>query len=148
MKSLIWLPLLFGFSLAHAQLETAFVGPDTLGIKHDFYLPILYFEPNTTILTNANQEDLGYIAFMLYLNPQLTLRLRADGRYKRFENKQRRLNRKRVNHIARILRKEYDLPRNRVIKLPNRPWLFRSAREPKGHDLVHQRVICEVLWDR
>ncbi|MEO1448885.1 MAG: hypothetical protein AAFV07_05115 [Bacteroidota bacterium] len=92
-------------------------------------------------------EDLFYVASMLEGHPEMKLRLRTDGLYRRFDNRQRRLNRARVNKIVRRLKKEYGIKKSRIIKIYHQPWQYRGARAIEPPPLVYRRVVCECVWD-
>lgn len=131
-----------------AQLPSFFFAVDTAGARNSCSLPMLYFEHDRTAMDPMALEDLTYVAAMLESNPEMKLRLRTDGLYRRFDNRQRRLNRARVNRIVRRLKKDFDIKKSRIIKIYHQPWQYRGARAAEPPALVYRRVVCECIWDR
>ena len=147
MARFIFLVVFLGtFLPSFAQYEMDFLGMDTLDNKKKCVFPILYFKEGTTELEYSYDEQLSYIAFMLHLNPEMSVRLSAENLSPRFQNKQRKLNTKRIKLIARNLHKDYGIPKRRIVKIPYRPWAYRAANAPKPHALLERRVICEAIW--
>lgn len=138
--------LIFSQHLCSQSLDLAYFGIDTTGSYNDCALPMIYFEKDRSEIVAENYEDLSYLAKMMHLYPDMKLRIRTDGIYKRFDNRQRRLNKSRVNRMSRVLKKEYGIPKSRLIKIYHQPWVYRSARSPEPPPLVYRRVICECLW--
>ncbi|MEM7366989.1 MAG: hypothetical protein AAF587_00240 [Bacteroidota bacterium] len=138
--------LLLCLRLSAQSLDLAFFHVDTVGRSNDCALPMIYFEEDRSEIVEEYNEDIAYLAKMLHLYPEMKLRIRTDGMYKRFDNRQRRLNKRRVNKMGRTLKKEYGVPKSRLIKIYHQPWVYRSARSPEPPPLVYRRVICECLW--
>lgn len=128
------------------QYEIDFLGMDTLANRQKCVFPIIYFKEGTTDLEYSYDEQLSYIAFMLHLNPDISLRLSAENLSPRFQNKQRRLNTKRIKYISRTLNQAYGIPKRRIVKIPYRPWAYRSAKAPAPNKLLLRRVVCEAIW--
>ncbi|RMG60118.1 MAG: hypothetical protein D6722_21290 [Bacteroidetes bacterium] len=119
---------------------------DTTAGTQSCGLPILYFEEDGSQLIPDYEADIRYMAGMLHQYPEMQVRLRTDGEYRRFDRRQRTLNRRRVNRVARRLRRTYDIDRKRIVKIYHQPWVFRAARSPESPPLVYRRVLCECLW--
>lgn len=128
---------------------------------HDFYhidstqatpscvLPALYFtSKRSNSLTGASQEDIRYLVLLLEQHPDMHLRLRSDGAFRRFDRFQTRINRRRLKKLARILTRRYDIDRNRLILVPHEPWDYRSAKDDPVNELVARRVVCDCVWRR
>lgn len=144
---LTFLLFVIGLSSLKAQFAPLFYAVDTVGYKNSCSLPMLYFEDDRTAMDPIAAEDLFYVASLLEAHPDMKLRLRTDGLYRRFDNRQRRLNRARVNKIVRRLKKEYDIKKSRIIKIYHQPWQYRGARAAEPPALVYRRVVCECVWD-
>ena len=146
-RFLLWLCCgLSGWTLPAQSLDLAFFHVDTAGGRPSCGLPMLYFEHDGSRLIPDYEADVRYIAGLMQRYPEMRLRLRTDGEYRRFDRRQRTLNRRRVNRIARSLRQTYDIDRQRIVKIYHQPWVFRAARSPEPPALVYRRVLCDCLW--
>lgn len=128
------------------SLDLAFFHVDTSGSRPSCGLPMLYFEEDGARLLADYQADVRYIAGLLVTHPEMRLRLRTDGAYRRFDRRQRTLNRRRVNRIARSLRRDYGIDGDRIVKIYHQPWVYRAARAPESPPLVYRRVVCDCIW--
>lgn len=129
------------------QTEADFFGLDTLSGKKKLVLPMIYFQDGSSFIDDQAKEDLSYIAFMMHLHPEANIRIRTQALYKRFERKPRRLNKKRMKKIKRVLKKDYQISKKRIITIHHQPWQFRSAQDPRPSKLLERRVLCDVIWD-
>lgn len=120
---------------------------DTTQYRPHCHLPMLYFEDDGSQLLPEFREDIYYIAGLMAAYPEMHLRVRTDGLYRRFDRRQRTLNRRRVNRVTRILHREYDIDRSRIVKLYHQPWVYRAARTPESPPLVYRRVVCDCIWE-
>lgn len=110
-------------------------------------LPHLYFSSSRgTHLTETSREDLGYLLSLLESYPDMSLRIRVDGSYRRFDRRQNRLNRRRLKRVAKLLTRKHDMPHQRLILVPNKPWDYRSAKEAPVNELVARRLACDCVW--
>ncbi|MCI4669354.1 MAG: hypothetical protein MRZ79_14560 [Bacteroidia bacterium] len=130
-----------------AQAEAGFFGLDTLNGKRSLVLPLIYFQEGSSFVDDRAKEDLSYIAFMMHLHKDANIRIRTQALYKRFERKPRRLNKKRMKKIKRVLKKDYQISRKRIITIHHQPWQFRSAEDPRPSKLLQRRVVCDVVWN-
>lgn len=132
--------------LVAQSLDLAFYHVDTVGGSNDCALPMIYFEEGKSTLVDEYEGDIAYLADILRSYPKMTLRIRTDGLYRRFDNRQRRLNKRRVNRMTKLL-KEQGIPAYRIVKIYHQPWVFRSSKpQESSPPLVYRRVICECLW--
>jgi len=147
------LALVFLFSIilapviSLAQYEADFFGLDTLGDSRKMVLPLIYFPENSAEISDRAKEDISYIAFMLHQHPEATLRIRTQALYKRFDRKPRRLNKRRMKRIRRLLKKDFQISRRRLVTIHHQPWQYRSANDPRPSKLVQRRVVCDIIWD-
>ncbi|MEM7657448.1 MAG: hypothetical protein AAF399_15045 [Bacteroidota bacterium] len=133
-------------SLQAQSLDLAFFRVDTVGGQSQCALPMIYFESGNAMLIDTYYEDIGYLASLMHKYPDMSLQISYDGLYRRFNNQQRRLNRKRINYVSKVLHKEYGIAKKRLIKIPHRPWVFLPKKADPPPALVSQRLICECVW--
>lgn len=138
---------LFTVAALKAQMPLLFFEVDTMGPRNSCSLPMLYFADDRTAMDASTAEDLYYVAALMEAHPEMKLRLRTDGLYRRFDNRQRRLNRARVNRIVRRLKKDFGVRKSRIIKIYHQPWQYRGARAAEPPALVYRRVVCECVWN-
>jgi hypothetical protein len=128
-----------------AQLNFDFYHVDTTLLRPSAKLPHLYFKQKHKELVHHSHEDLSYVIYMMQKYPQMELRLRCDGKLKRFDWRQRRFNRRRMRHLVKLL-KRAGIAKSRLVTITEQPWNYRSAREPAPHELEYRRIICEPMW--
>jgi hypothetical protein len=122
---------------------------DTAQAKPICVLPHLYFSSSrSTSLTKVSEEDLLYLVSLLEAHPNMHLRLRGDGEFRRFDRKQNHINRRRLKKVANVLVRRHDIDRQRLVLIPREPWSYRSAKEAPPHELVARRLACDCVWKK
>jgi len=134
-------------SMLRSQDLLDFYHVDTTQATPVCVLPHLYFSSTrSTHLAETSREDLGYLVSLLEANPDMILRIRVDGSFRRFDRRQNRLNRRRLKRVAKLLTRKHDIPNQRLVLVPNEPWDYRSAKEEPINELVARRLVCDCVW--
>ncbi len=146
-RNQLLLLLLFGLiSPIKAQLDYTFYYVDTLSMHQSAILPHIYFRKYRKDITAESKEDVTYLVNMLREYPQMQIRLVCDGQMRRWELRQRRLNRKRLRELVRFLREDYGVDKKRLIVVSDDGWNHRSAKAPEPHNLEFRRIRCEAVF--
>lgn len=135
---------------SQAQLMFDFYHVDTISVEKSCFLPLIYFETNTSVIINESRSDLRYLAYVLKSNPDMRLSLKADGETSRFDKNRKFLNQTRVEVMAKALEKNFGIDPARIIKEDFEAWVWAYHGKPRGQEIIpleNRRIICNCVWE-
>ncbi len=112
------------------------------------HLPIIYFEPESILLTQGYEVDLAYLAYLMLKYKKLQVRIRPDVLPAPDNVAARLLLEERLSFLVAYMNNQHGISRDRFVRDQYKD--LSRGYEPEITPvlpLVKRRIVCECVWE-